>query len=83
MLDAPRNGYGEHTSEAPKTYARRPAPVFHGSSRISVLSFKAGGILHPRAPREQIEGRPPAVRMNCGKMSERKSGQDSVNTRTL
>ena len=29
MIDAPRNGDGEHTSEAPKTYARRPAMGFH------------------------------------------------------
>ena len=47
MIDAPGNGYGQDTSEAPATYARRPTSVFHGSSKISVLSSKAGRILHP------------------------------------
>ena len=33
VIDAPRNGDSKHASEAPKTYARRPASVFHVISR--------------------------------------------------
>jgi hypothetical protein len=57
MIDAPGNGNGQDTSEAPATYARRPASVFHGSSRISVLSSKAGRILHLGEPQGWIDGR--------------------------
>jgi len=34
MVNAPRNGDGEHASEAPETYTRRSAFVFHVISSV-------------------------------------------------
>jgi hypothetical protein len=47
VIDAPRNIDSKHASEAPKTYARRPASVFHAISRI-VSEFQGRGNSTPR-----------------------------------
>jgi hypothetical protein len=49
MIHAPGNRDGEHTSEAPKTYACRPTSVFHVVSSIVFLCSRAEAILHPAA----------------------------------
>jgi hypothetical protein len=47
VINAPRNGDSKHASEAPKTYARRPASVFHFISR-TVPEFQGRGNSTPR-----------------------------------
>jgi len=46
VIYAPRSGDSKHASEAPKTYARRPASVFHVIIHDYFLSSRAEEILH-------------------------------------
>jgi predicted SAM-dependent methyltransferase len=78
MIDAPRNSDSKHASEAPKTYARRAASIFHAVSRFqTTYGFRAAlrsvvgetkiMRLHLRGLRRARSLRPPfKLHIGCG-----------------